>query len=330
MKNHWNDEEAAACRTDLELLVYGSRLLGRDPALVLHGGGNTSVKVRERNLVGEEEDILYVKGSGADLANIGASGFAPVRMRRLSELARVDSLSDEEMMNELATQVARAGAPKPSVEAILHAILPHKFVNHTHANAVLATMNSVNGEARVREIYGSDVVLVPYVMPGFDLARVAAAKLREDAHAGTVGMLLMNHGLFSFAENAKEAYDSMIDLVGRAEAWLEGHAAWAPQKAPQLEADSVERRVEIAGLRRDVARVAGFPVIVATHATRARALLTSVAPKISALTGACPIGCSTALEHALLTAPEARDPHAVRRLDAILARALGIQSGSSR
>ena len=138
MKNLWNPLEANKCQSDLDLRVYSSRLLGQDPTLVLHGGGNTSVKIRERNLVGDEEEILYVKGSGWDLETIQAEGFAPVRMAHLLKLAQVEALSDPQMVNELATQVTHAGAPAPSVETILHAVLPHKFVDHTHADAVLA------------------------------------------------------------------------------------------------------------------------------------------------------------------------------------------------
>src|SRR5262249_35083200 len=138
MKSRWDEAEAQGCKTELALRVYTSRLLGRDPTLVLHGGGNTSVKVRQRNVLGDEEDILYVKGSGSDLETIEEPGFAPVRLDHLKRLAMLPSLSDPQMMNELATHTTRASAPAPSVEAILHAILPHKFVDHTHANAVLA------------------------------------------------------------------------------------------------------------------------------------------------------------------------------------------------
>ena len=183
MKNLWDPAEASKCKSELELRVYSSRLLGRDDTLVLHGGGNTSVKVRERNAVGDEEEILYVKGSGWDLETIEAAGFAPVRLAPLLKLAQLETLSDPQMVNELATQVTRAGAPAPSVETILHAILPHKFVDHTHADAVLAITNTADGEKRVREIYGDDVVIVPYVMPGFDLAKVCAQTIRGGSKA---------------------------------------------------------------------------------------------------------------------------------------------------
>ncbi|HSS45974.1 MAG TPA: class II aldolase/adducin family protein, partial [Burkholderiales bacterium] len=174
MKSLWNNKEAAQHKGDLGLRVYTSRLLGRDKSLVLHGGGNTSVKIKERNILGAEEQILYVKGSGWDLETIEEAGFSPVRMPHLLRLARLDALSDPQMVNELKTHMTRASAPAPSIETILHAILPHKYVDHTHADAVITVTNTDNGEARIREIYGDSEVVVPYVMPGFDLARVCA------------------------------------------------------------------------------------------------------------------------------------------------------------
>jgi rhamnose utilization protein RhaD (predicted bifunctional aldolase and dehydrogenase)/NAD(P)-dependent dehydrogenase (short-subunit alcohol dehydrogenase family) len=262
MKNLWDSTEAAGHPTDLELRVYTSRLLGRDSTLVLHGGGNTSVKVRERNAVGEEEDILYVKGSGWDLETIEAAGFAPVRMAHLLKLARLEALTDPQMVNELATQVTRAGAPAPSVEAILHAILPYKYVDHTHADALLAITNTTDGERRAREVYGADTVIVPYVMPGFDLARHCARQFAAEARSGTIGMVLMNHGIFSFGATARESYERMIQLVTRAEDYLARHGAWA---LPQPAADGAPQalRTDLARLRREIAACAGFPVVLA-------------------------------------------------------------------
>ncbi len=225
MKNLWDPVEADKCTSDLERRVYSSRLLGRDATLVLHGGGNTSVKIRERNLLGEEEEILYVKGSGWDLETIQAEGFAPVRMEHLLKLAKVEALSDPQMVNELATQVTRAGAPAPSVETILHAVLPIKFVDHTHADAVLAITNTADGEARIREIYGDDVVIVPYVMPGFDLAKACARRFEAEAKPSTIGMVLLHHGIFSFGATAEESYGRMIALVDRAEKYLKWQRA---------------------------------------------------------------------------------------------------------
>src|SRR6185295_3813940 len=137
----WNDAEAAAFSGDLGLRVYTSRLLGRDKSMVLHGGGNTSVKIREPNLFGEEEDILYVKGSGWDLETIETAGFAPVRLERALRLATLERLSDAQMVQELRAAMTNPSAPTPSVETILHASLPHRFVDHTHADALLAITN---------------------------------------------------------------------------------------------------------------------------------------------------------------------------------------------
>jgi rhamnose utilization protein RhaD (predicted bifunctional aldolase and dehydrogenase)/NAD(P)-dependent dehydrogenase (short-subunit alcohol dehydrogenase family) len=265
VKSLWNDREAKQYQSDLGLRVYTSRLLGRDPSLVLHGGGNTSVKIIEKNLVGEEEEILYVKGSGWDLETIAEAGFAPVRMAHLLKLAKLSVLSDSQMVNELKTQMTRASAPAPSVETILHASLPYKFVDHTHADAVISITNTANGCDRIREIYGDDVVIIPYVMPGFDLARVCADKFAADKCDRTIGMVLMNHGIFSFGETAAESYERMIALVDRAEVYLRNQNAWEISSSPLLQGEGLGVRSEIAQLRADVSRVAGFPVVLSSH-----------------------------------------------------------------
>lgn len=272
MKSLWSDAEASRCTSDLALRVYTSRLLGREPALVLHGGGNTSVKVRSRMVTGEHEDILYVKGSGWDLETIEEAGFAPVRLAYVRRLAALEALSDPQMMNELTTQVIRAGAPAPSVETILHAILPHRFVDHTHADAVLAVTNTDRGFDHVREIYGDEVVIVPYIMPGFDLAKLCAREFGSRAHAGTIGMVLMNHGVFSFGETARESYERMIVLVSRAEAFLAARAvsgSGGPQSAaaaPECRSSSSAARTgTLASLRTEISKAAGAPVIVTTY-----------------------------------------------------------------
>jgi rhamnose utilization protein RhaD (predicted bifunctional aldolase and dehydrogenase)/NAD(P)-dependent dehydrogenase (short-subunit alcohol dehydrogenase family) len=238
--------------------------LGRDPSLVLHGGGNTSVKICEKNIVGEEEEILYVKGSGWDLETIAEAGFAPVRMAHLLKLAKLQVLSDSQMVNELKTQMTKASAPAPSVETILHASLPYKFVDHTHADAVISVTNTANGWERIQEIYGDDVVIIPYVMPGFDLARVCAEKFAEEKSDRTIGMVLMNHGIFSFGETAQESYERMIALVDRAEAYLRKHDAWEISPPASLIRER-EARLEISKLRSEVAQVTGFPVVLSSH-----------------------------------------------------------------
>jgi rhamnose utilization protein RhaD (predicted bifunctional aldolase and dehydrogenase)/NAD(P)-dependent dehydrogenase (short-subunit alcohol dehydrogenase family) len=281
MKSLWSDVEAARFPGDLGQRVYSSRLLGRDPALVLHGGGNTSVKVVERNLVGQEEIILHVKGSGGDLATIEAQGFSPVRMAHLLALARLPALSDPQMVNELRTHLTRASAPTPSVEAILHALLPARYVDHTHADALITVTNSPGGQARVQEIYGDSVVVIPYVMPGFDLARLCAERLPQALGPDVVGMVLMNHGLFTFGDTARQSYQRMIDLVTRAEAYLEGHGAWAlPAHRPL--APPQPRRAELAALRRSVSQVAGAPMVLASNAD-ARSLAFARRPDVARL-----------------------------------------------
>ncbi|MGH8710444.1 MAG: bifunctional aldolase/short-chain dehydrogenase [Burkholderiales bacterium] len=265
MKSLWNDKEAAKFKGDLIQRVYSSRLLGRDKSLVLHGGGNTSVKIRERNILGKEEDILYVKGSGWDLETIESAGFSPVRLIHLLHLAELKTLSDPQMVNELKTHMTRASAPAPSIETILHAILPYKYVDHTHADAVVTVTNTVNGEQRVREIYGESVVIIPYVMPGFELARVCARQFAREAKRGTVGMVLMNHGIFSFGATARESYERMIALVSRAEKYLARKRAW--KIATRTAAISkTPLRMELASLRGQVSKVAGFPAILSTCA----------------------------------------------------------------
>jgi len=264
MKSLWNDKEVAHYRGDLELRVYTSRLLGRNPALVLHGGGNTSVKIKEKNLLGEEETLLYVKGSGWDLETIEAAGFSPVRLDHLLKLAKLKSLSDPQMVNELRTHMTRASAPTPSVEAILHATLPYKYVDHTHADAVITITNTDGGLKRIKEIYGDAVVIIPYIMPGFDLARLCAERFAADAGPQTRGMVLMNHGIFSFGETAKESYERMIELVSRAEEYLDKRKAWSLPE-PKSKAATTPARKDIAALRREISAAAGAPMILATH-----------------------------------------------------------------
>jgi len=264
MQSLWNDAEAGQYAGDLGLRVYTSRLLGREPALVLHGGGNTSVKIRETNILGEQEDILYVKGSGWDLETIEAAGFAPVRMAHLLKLAELPSMSDPQMVNELKTHMTKSSAPTPSVETILHAILPYKYVDHTHADSIVAITNTPGGEGHIREIYGDTLVIVPYIMPGFDLARLCALEFRKQAHTGTQGMVLLKHGIFSFGETARESYERMISLVTRAEDYLRGKNAWdlpAPRHTPVTS----PLRIAQATLRKAVSEAAGAAMILRSY-----------------------------------------------------------------
>src|SRR5258706_12081937 len=193
MKSLWKDSEAAKFSGPLGLRVYPSRLLGADKSLVLHGGGNTSVKISENDLFGEQQEVLYVKGSGWDLETIEPAGFTPVKLDYVRRLASLTSLSDLQMVNELATHSLRAGAPAPSVETILHAILPQRYVDHTHADAVLSVSNSPDGDKRVRDIYGDKVVVIPYIMAGVLLAALLPRGITEEKTEKTRGLWPLWH-----------------------------------------------------------------------------------------------------------------------------------------
>ena len=261
MNNSWSDKESSKFKDDLALRVYTSRLLGKEPSLVLHGGGNTSVKITETNLVGDEEEILYVKGSGWDLISIEKEGFSPVRMEHMMKLSKLESLSDPQMVNELKTQLTNIAAPAPSVETILHAILPFKYVDHTHADAVVTISNTLNGEARIREIYGNRVIVIPYVMPGFDLAKEVGRLFIENATDKTEGLILLNHGVFSFGNTARLAYGRMINLVDTAEQYLISHNAWDVERSfNKVTAKSIH--IEVTQLRKGISSVVGSPVLL--------------------------------------------------------------------
>ena len=262
MKSLWSDAEAAAFTGPLSLRVYTSRLLGRDKSLVMHGGGNTSVKLREKNVFGEEIDVLHVKGSGSDLETIALGGFSPVALEPVRRLASLPQLSDPQMVNELNTRVVRTGAPFPSVETLLHAILPHQYVDHTHADAVLAVSNAPDGEKRIREIYGKRVAVIPYIMAGFELAAHCAREFPKQLGKDAIGVVLLSHGIVSFGASARESYERMIELVTMAEDYLKKHRAWDVPVSGEAGKTS---REEIAGLRRALSDQAGVPLVVKTN-----------------------------------------------------------------
>ncbi|HEY6239900.1 MAG TPA: bifunctional aldolase/short-chain dehydrogenase [Burkholderiales bacterium] len=281
MRSLWNEQEAKQFKGDLGLRVYTSRLLGRDKSLVLHGGGNTSVKIREKNLFGEDEIILYVKGSGWDLETIEPQGFSPVRLAHVLRLAELPSLSDPEMVNQLVTHMLKASAPAPSIETILHGLMPQKFVDHTHADAVLSVSNTKDGEKRIREVYGKRCVIIPYLIPGFDLAQYCAKEFKRQGTPDTIGMVLLNHGIFSFGETAREAYERMIELVTLAEKYLESKRAWSV--GPKDFASGTVDANAQAALRRKLSDTAGSPLILKT-VTNERTLSFAQHPRAATIT----------------------------------------------
>ncbi len=246
MQNLWSDRDARAMvehyaargvNEDVALRVYTSRLLGGEPRLVQHGGGNTSVKTVVRDQMGDHVDVLCVKGSGWDMARIEPAGLPAVRLEPLRRLAALDALRDEDMVNLQRGNLIDQASPTPSVETLLHAFLPHTYIDHTHASAVLALCDRPDGDRVCGAVYGARAPLVPYVMPGFALSKLARDV--QAANPTCEGLVLLKHGIFSFGASAREAYDRMIALVTLAEDWLgrETPAIFVPAKLPKRPAE---------------------------------------------------------------------------------------------
>jgi rhamnulose-1-phosphate aldolase/alcohol dehydrogenase len=226
MESRWSDADARQFvdryaerwGEPLALRVYTSRLIGCEADLVMHGGGNTSVKTWQQTLVGDRVEALCVKGSGWDLDSIEPPGLPALDLAYLRRLRALDELSDEEMVNQLRTHLFDASSPNPSVETLLHAFLPHTFIDHTHADAILALTNQADGERLIRDALGDKVVVVPYIMPGFQLAKLAAECFEKEPDCEA--MVLLKHGLFTFAADGRTSYELTIKYVNRAEKLL--------------------------------------------------------------------------------------------------------------
>jgi rhamnose utilization protein RhaD (predicted bifunctional aldolase and dehydrogenase)/NAD(P)-dependent dehydrogenase (short-subunit alcohol dehydrogenase family) len=226
MLSRWSEPEASKFLdrygpewgADLALRTYSSRLLGCEPGLVLHGGGNTSVKTLHSDIFAEHIAALYVKASGLDLASIEPEGHSGLRLDYLLRMRSLEGLSDGAMVNALRTHLLDCHAGTPSIEALVHAFIPEKFIDHTHADLILALTNQRDGQERVQEALGPGVIVLDYVAPGFDLARAAGSAY--DSHPGIQGMVWMHHGLVTWGATARESYDATIDLVSRAERYL--------------------------------------------------------------------------------------------------------------
>ena len=227
MKSRWSSRDAETCNQryaeqgvnkDLALRIYSTRLLGSDPQLVIHGGGNTSVKTEATDLLGDEHEVLCVKGSGWDMATIEPQGLPALRLQPLLRARTRATMSDEEMVGLQRVLLLDSRSPNPSVETLLHAFLPHKYVDHTHATAVLAVTDQPQGEAICREIYGTSMGYVPFIMPGFQLSKKAFEVYR--ANTDVEGLILHKHGIFTFGNTARQAYERMIVMVSKAEDFI--------------------------------------------------------------------------------------------------------------
>ncbi len=231
MINKWNDKEAnklissyikKGINKDLALRIYSTRLLGKDPNIVLHGGGNTSVKIDlkiKKNII---QQVLYVKGSGMDMSNIDIDGFPALELENLQKLQKRKKMNDFEMTNYLKKYMLETSLPNASVETLLHAFLPFKFIDHSHSNAVLSLINQPNSYKICRKIFGDSVGIVPYVMPGFELSKKAAEVYKKNPNIK--GLILLNHGIFTFGKTAKESYNRMIRFITLSEKELKNYS----------------------------------------------------------------------------------------------------------
>ena len=237
MKNQYDELKArelvrtySAVPEDLALRVYTSRLIGKDPYLVLHGGGNTSVKLRKRNVVGEERDVLFVKGSGIDLAEVEPSGFAGLELEPLRSLRYLEHLSDEEMENQLQVHKVFHASPDPSVETLVHAFLPHKYVDHTHADSLLVLTHQKRGEGLLKEILGPRIGILPYLPSGLPLAKDILTFYER--HPETEGIVILNHGMVTFGEDAKTSFERMLENVSKADSYIKRKIKGKPLVTP--------------------------------------------------------------------------------------------------
>ena len=258
MKSLWSDTEANRfAGDDLAMRVYSSCLLGQDPSLVLHGGGNTSVKSVRKDIFGHESATLYIKGSGQDLASIKKSGFTPVALDKCLKLAALETLSDIDMVEQLRLASLQSSAPDGSIETLVHAVIPYKYIDHTHADAVIVITNSGEGQHKLGEIF-PDFLILPYVKPGFDLTKQIYSAINSGEMEGKRGIILRGHGIFSFAESAKESYECMIEAITRAEDAIASMAEIEPLAYDKATIDCLE----LARIRKKVSELRGKPVIL--------------------------------------------------------------------
>jgi rhamnulose-1-phosphate aldolase/alcohol dehydrogenase len=214
MKSRWSDADAKGL-DGLDLLVYGSRLIGAEPSLVVWGGGNTSLKVEERDFRGRTVSVLRVKGSGSDLKSVARKDFPGVRMEEILALLERPDMEDQEMVGYLAHALQELGGARPSIETLLHGFLPHEAVIHTHADAIVSLSNTDRCREVIQEVYGKEAVSIPYRRPGFLLSKDVATALK--AQPGATAVILEKHGTITWGQTVKDAYLRTIDLITRAE-----------------------------------------------------------------------------------------------------------------
>ena len=248
MDNRWSEDQVQGL-SDLDLLVYQSRLVGADSDLVLWGGGNTSLKITEVDFRGRETSILRIKASGSDMKSIERRHFPALRLEDVLPLFERDSMSDEEMVDYLGKCMLEPSAPRPSIETLLHAFLPYKSVAHSHADAVVALTNNVDAQQVLQAVYGDGIAVIEYIRPGFLLSKKVGQAVR--GNPGIKGVVLVNHGLFTGGDSTKAAYDTHIELVSLAEEYSQKRAV-----GKRVFGELRRKPLDIAGRRKVASAVA--------------------------------------------------------------------------
>lgn len=298
MKNLWNEVESTAGEGELEPLIYLTRLIGQDEALGVYGGGTASVKLTAKNLLGEEEEILFVNHGGSGALNstdahyppgvlyapgvlypplphqLQAGDFTPLHCKPLARLVDLETLSPALLENELTCQRTRAAAPVPPAEALLHAALPYRYILLTQPDAILAIASTPGGPGRLRQLYGEALLVIPYAPSGLALAKACRAALRGEDSIKLTGIFVLHQGLVTFGETARQAYERLVDQVTRTEGYLESQGAWHLGVTPGVTDEaypSPDRAVrqELAALRQAVSALAGRPLILSVQSDAA-------------------------------------------------------------
>lgn len=267
LKNRWSDTEAQAHPGLLGSCVYASRLLGKEPRLVLHGGGNSSIKQTTLDVYDETVESMWVKGSGSNLATVSSEDFVRLRLDAIQRMLDIEQMSDTTMKNQLIVAKLDPSDPSPSVETMVHAVIPDVAVLHTHSDALLTISNTSDGLARVSSLFEDRVVIVPYFRSGFRVGQATAIEFAKQVSDATVGIVLMNHGLFTFGASSKQAYGRMIDLVSEAERYVVDSRNAVPTRTAMGEISAVDR-CDLAALRGRISEVAGKPFIMRRHTDR--------------------------------------------------------------
>lgn len=271
MKNKWVEIEASTHDGELGSLIYVTRLLGREEALGVYGGGNTSIKRTIKNLSGDAEETLYINHGQQPACMIQADGFTPLRCKPLASLIRLESLDSARLENEIACNRTMVALPVPPANTVLHAALPYRIILVSQPDALLAVANTLSGPRRLHEIYRDTVSIVSYAPSGLALARACTQAIPGDTPPQFAGIFVLHQGLITFGETARLAYEHLIDLVTRSEQYLKEHRAWKvaiPQVPPDPKQPAAEKvmRQEIVALRQAVSMAAGRPLILSIQA----------------------------------------------------------------